>query len=341
MVASNSPSRGGCVMVCSVRTVLSAPYGVYYTESGCVHREACVELHPTPFETEMIRDAQHFVGRWHDVQQLVQAVDQRRAVVVCGPPRSGRSSLLFHIVTAAAVLFEHDEQPAFYLDLTAFPDVASAAQTIVTALAPAGTSWEQALLRAPIAPLITLDGIDAPHLGGEGSTWLAALAGDVVAGRLRVIASADADYHSPTGVTRVVLRGVGASFVREYLAVMLPDGPLPSRADQQFVATVARGHLGTVVTVLVLWYQSLHDRDFDWQTRAMGLQPMLAVPAPTDASGALLHEAAADSRGTAAPIAAHASLPAVESSRQLVQQVPGWVVVVCLVVAIVLLWWGR
>lgn len=321
----------------------NAPYGIYYTELLRGALRGDVLLHPTPFETEMIRDAEQFVGRWHDVHALVQCVDRRTVGVVCAAPQSGRSSLLFHIVAAAPVLFEYDELPAYYIDVATFPDLTSVQTTIAAAFASDATPWQQALLRAPTAPLLALDNTDATQHTDTIGAWLGELATACAAGQVRVIAAAGEGMVLPTGCARIGLSAVGQSFLTEYLSVMLPDGPHPNRAEQQFIVTVARGHLGTLITTLVLWYQARLDNDGDWQARAIGLHP---VAVAAESAGAAVEDAPLTPEHPVQGVTAPRPVRAVTRSGDDagIAQIPGWIVLVAGMVALVLIAvaaWGH
>ena len=302
-----------------------------------------MDLQTTPFESHMLRDAQTFVGRWSELQHLIHAIDQRRPVIVIAPPQSGRSSLLFHAVAAGAVLLDYDELPAFYLDMAEFPDVAAVACTIAEAFAPPGTPWQLAILRTGTAPLLALDNIDAPQFAESRLDWQAQLATEVRAGRLRIIAAAEHPDAVVPDWQRVDLAPVGQSFLREYLDVTLPDGPHPSRADQQFIVNACHGHLGTLILLLTLWYRSLKQPDFDWRTVAVHLSgensPPLTVPALPAAASAHVGDM---------PTGGELLRPvndAVESSKHALRTglvgMRGWVILVALVVVFFLWYWGS
>jgi len=289
-----------------------------------------MDLRTTPFETQMLRDAQTFVGRWSELQLLITAVDQRRPAIAIAAPQSGRSSLLFHAVAAGAVLLDYDDLPAFYLDMAEFPDLVAVQDTIAEAFAPPGISWQQAILRSGTAPLLAFDNIDAPQFADVRSDWQALLAAEVRAGRLRVIAAAADLDAAVTDWQRVDLAPVGQSFLSEYLDVTLPDGPHPNRAEQQFIVTVARGHLGTMIIALTLWYQSLQQPELAWQTIAERIRvedagkPPLLIHSSTPLDAAAHQPPSAERTQTA-----HTTLREHERTvDRSVVGISGWVVVI-------------
>ena len=291
----------------------------------------------------MLRDARTFVGRWGELQILMNAIDRRRPAMVVAPPQSGKSSLLFHAVAAGGVLLDHDKLAAFYIDMAEFPNLDAVQTTIAEAFAPAGTPWLQAILRPDTAPLLVFDNIDAPQHAAQREEWLAQLANEAAAGRLRVIGSCCNARRLPTEWERVTLSPANQSFLSEYLDVTIPDGNHPNREDQAFMIAVSRGHLGTLITVLTLWYRAQHQAVFAWRPLAMTLnppqQPESTAQVPVGASVALTVE---DREVGADTIAKN---PAHQTSKAVVPRViavpSGWVVLIALSIAVALWIWGR
>ena len=291
----------GLIMSCSIRTVHRASYGSIIRPRG-----APLDIHTTPFETQMLRDATLFVGRWSELQLLMHAIDKRRPVLVVAPPRSGKSSLLFHAVAAGGILLDHDDLPAFYLDMAEFPDYEAVETTIAEAFAPPGTPWLQAILRPATAPLLAFDNIDAPQFAPHRDAFMAQLANECAAGRLRVIAAASQLDAVPAVWERVHLGPVGQSFLSEYLDVCIPDGPHPDRADQTYMVVHARGHVGTMIVILTLWYRAQRQSDLDWRTLAAALTP----PQPEQSIGGPRIQAEVSWGSTTDPIGGESPMPA-------------------------------
>ena len=265
-----------------------------------------MDIHTTPFETQMLRDATLFVGRWGELQLVMQAIDKRRPVLVVAPPQSGKSSLLFHAVAAGGILLDHDDLPAFYLDMAEFPDIEAVETTIAEAFAPAGTPWLQAILRPDTAPLLAFDNIDAPQFAPHRDAWMAQVAGESAAGRLRVIAAASLLDAVPSPWEQIHLGPVGQSFLREYLDVCIPDGPHPDRADQTYMVAHARGHVGTLIVILTLWYRAQRQADLDWRALAAALTP----PQPVQPTSAPYVQADESPGTTTDPIGGESPMPA-------------------------------
>ena len=291
----------GLIMSCSIRTVHRASYGSIIRPRG-----APLDIHTTPFETQMLRDATVFVGRWSELQLLMHAIDKRRPVLVVAPPRSGKSSLLFHAVAAGGILLDHDDLPAFYLDMAEFPDYEAVETTIAEAFAPPGTPWLQAILRPATAPLLAFDNADAPQFAPHRDAFMAQLAKECAAGRLRVIAAASQLDAVPATWERVHLGPVGQSFLREYLDVCIPDGPHPDRADQTYMVVHARGHVGTLIVILTLWYRAQRQSDLDWRTLAAALTP----PQQVQSIGGPRIQAEVSPGSTTDPIGGESTMPA-------------------------------
>ena len=291
----------GLIMSCSIRTVHRASYGSIIRPRG-----APLDIHTTPFETQMLRDATVFVGRWSELQLLMHAIDKRRPVLVVAPPRSGKSSLLFHAVAAGGILLDHDDLPAFYLDMAEFPDYEAVETTIAEAFAPPGTPWLQAILRPATAPLLAFDNTDAPQFAPHRDAFMAQLANECAAGRLRVIAAASQLDAVPAVWERVHLGPVGQSFLREYLDVCILDGPHPDRADQTYMVVHARGHVGTLIVILTLWYRAQRQSDLDWRTLAAALTP----PQQVQSIGGPRIQADVSPGSTTDPIGGESPMPA-------------------------------
>ena len=291
----------GLIMSCSIRTVHRASYGSIIRPRG-----APLDIHTTPFETQMLRDATVFVGRWSELQLLMHAIDKRRPVLVVAPPRSGKSSLLFHAVAAGGILLDHDDLPAFYLDMAEFPDYEAVETTIAEAFAPPGTPWLQAILRPATAPLLAFDNIDAPQFAPHRDAFMAQLANECAAGRLRVIAAASQLDAVPAVWERVHLGPVGQSFLSEYLDVCIPDGPHPDRADQTYMVVHARGHVGTLIVILTLWYRAQRQSDLEWRTLAAALTP----PQQVQSIGGPRIQAEVSPGSTTDPIGGESAMPA-------------------------------
>ena len=270
-----------------------------------------MDIHTTPFETQMLRDATLFVGRWGELQLVMQAIDKRRPVLVVAPPQSGKSSLLFHAVAAGGILLDHDDLPAFYLDMAEFPDIEAVETTIAEAFAPAGTPWLQAILRPDTAPLLAFDNIDALQFAPHRDAFMAQLANECAAGRLRVIIAASQLDSVPAKWEQIHLGPVGQSFLREYLDVCIPDGPHPDRADQTYMVAHARGHVGTLIVILTLWYRAQRHADLDWRALTAALTPpqaghaMSASHTQADASPL----STAEHTGGELPVPAHSAPP--------------------------------
>ena len=303
-----------------------------------------MDIFTTPFETQMLRDARLFVGRWSELQLLINAVDKRRPAVVVAPPQSGKSSLLYHAVAASGVLLDHDDLPAFYLDMAEFPDFDAVEKTIAEAFAPLGTPWLQAILRPDTAPFLAFDNIDAPQFDAHRDTWMTQLANEVAAGRLRVIAAASQLNTVPPPWEQVSLGPVGQSFLREYLDVSLPDEPHPDRADQTQMLALAHGHVGTLIIVLTLWYRAHRQHDLDWRALAAALtppQPTQTTPDPGYHVAAPPTTTADDSSGDAPEIA-----PSASRLRAPVAAVPavvnlGWMLLAVTVICAAVWIWGS
>jgi len=211
-----------------------------------------------PFAATMVRDAQYFVGRWGEIQQVVEALERRTPALVVGPTGSGRSSLLYHVVAAAPVLFDETELVAHYIDVAGFPDVASIEIAIAQAFQQPVNQWLRMVPSLTHPPLLAFDNVDTPHLAPEFAEWWHRLWPVVRAGHLRCVATAQvADPRAPWRV--VTLRPIDGATVNELVVAALgEDGPRLPRNDQEWIMRQSQGHMATAVALLAQWHQAGH-----------------------------------------------------------------------------------
>jgi hypothetical protein len=154
--------------------------------------------------------------------------------------------------------------------------------------------------------LLAFDNIDAPQFAPHRDAWMAQVAGESAAGRLRVIAAASLLDAVPSPWEQIHLGPVGQSFLREYLDVCIPDGPHPDRADQTYMVAHARGHVGTLIVILTLWYRAQRQADLDWRALAAALTP----PQPVQPTSAPYVQADESPGTTTDPIGGESPMPA-------------------------------
>jgi len=209
-----------------------------------------------PFAATMVRDAQYFVGRWGEIQQVVEALERRTPALVVGPTGSGRSSLLYHVVAAAPVLFDETELVAHYIDVAGFPDVASIEIAIAQAFQQPVNQWLRMVPSLTHPPLLAFDNVDTPHLAPELAEWWHRLWPVVRAGHLRCVAAAQvSDTSAPWRV--VTLRPIDGATVNELvMAALGEEGPRLTRNDQEWVMRQSQGHMATTVALLARWHQA-------------------------------------------------------------------------------------
>lgn len=213
-------------------------------------------MHQQPFAPAMVRDAQYFVGRWGEIQQVVEALERRTPALVVGPAASGRSSLLYHVVAAAPVLFDETELVAHYIDVAGFPDIDAIETTIAQAFQQPISQWLRMLPGFTYPPLLAFDNVDVAHLATTMPAWWQRLMPAIRAGHLRCVA---ATHTVDTAIAwRVVpMRPiVGATLNELVVAALGEDGTRLSRSDQEWVMRQSQGHMGQVVALLARWHQS-------------------------------------------------------------------------------------
>lgn len=133
-----------------------------------------------PFtERSRITDPARFTGRWREVGMVFDRLEQRRPVLLSGPPGSGKSSLLTHVAQSAAAVMELPKLTSFYLDLSGAPDEAFVYHVLLRELGSRGNTASQlevALGGVGRTVLICLDEVQVAVAAGWGVALLERLA---------------------------------------------------------------------------------------------------------------------------------------------------------------------
>ena len=237
-----------------------------------------------PFAAEMLRNHEYFVGRWSELNQLCQVLEQRTPALLMGARQSGRSSLLYHFVHAASALFDHDTMRAYYIDLAEFPDIAAVRATVAAAFAQQPAHWQRALLELPAPPLLAFDNCDAPQLADTIDIWWQELLPAVRQGQLRCVAVAQTLPLTTMPWQTVPMRSVDGTMLTDMVEAQLGDTGLRLDRDTHvFLLKTSRGNVGHLMAGLRLWYHHQQHPQFDW--RAVYAQLPAAT---TDAAAAVL-----------------------------------------------------
>ncbi|HMO59454.1 MAG TPA: ATP-binding protein [Roseiflexaceae bacterium] len=148
-----------------------------------------------PFtERGRITRVERFIGRWAELSLIFGALENRRPVLLCGTPGIGKSSLLTHIVAAAAANFEEPELRSYYLRLDGQGNAADVYRAVINALGAQGettAALEIAMLETRHRVVLCLDDVDTALTAGWGAELLESLARVARNGMLLLVAALD------------------------------------------------------------------------------------------------------------------------------------------------------
>lgn len=299
-----------------------------------------------PFAAHMVRDHARFAGRWSEIQHVCAALDRRSPALVIGPPQSGRSSLLYHLVHAAPALFDEPAMQSYYIDLQTCPDIATLRATIASAFHQPPARWQAYLVEVTTPPLLAFDTCDAPQLADTLPSWWHELLPLVRDGRLRIIATAVQSPVSDMPWQVVPIQRVDGPMLDDIVSAQLgDDGPRLSRADHTWMLQHSQGHIGVLMACLRAWYRAYPTPGQAWRATVSRQSGDATVLAPPDSAAALASEWYVSDADTAQlPVTADAQSAPYGTSPAVVFEVPGilWVIaVICMVVLGWLLWWGA
>jgi len=295
-----------------------------------------------PFAPEMLRTHEYFVGRWSELNQLCQILEQRTPALLMGARQSGRSSLLYHFVHAAGALFDHDGMRAYYIDLAEFPDIAAIRATVASAFAQQPAHWQRALLDLSAPPLLAFDNCDAPQLADTIDIWWQELLPAVRQGQLRCVAVAQTLPLTTMPWQTVPMRAVDGTMLTDIVETQLGDaGARLSRYDHAFLLKTSRGNVGHVMAGLRLWHRHQQHPGFDWRAAYAQLPTAtvdVAAAVLVADAGEWVAVADADTStydGTTLPGAAQQSIAAPPL------EFPTILIVIAVLCLLALLWWGM
>lgn len=110
-----------------------------------------------------ITNPEYFIGRWIELSLIFERIEAARPVIISGVPAIGVSSILTHVVQAAAANLEEPALRAFYLDIGQAKDSASIYTTLMSALGGHGSklaAFELSLIELGHPVLLALDNAD-------------------------------------------------------------------------------------------------------------------------------------------------------------------------------------
>lgn len=171
-----------------------------------------------PFtQRQRITRPERFVGRWRELSVIFDRLEAGRPVLIGGVAGIGISSLLTHLVQAAAVNLERPDLVALYADLAVLEDETALYELVNRALGRRGDSLatlELTITQWSGPVLLCLDGVQAAVAAGWGGPLLENLARVV----RRSVALPAAVPPLPATSSSVDLKrkpGVGGSFALE------------------------------------------------------------------------------------------------------------------------------
>lgn len=242
-----------------------------------------------PFtERGRITAAERFAGRWGELSLIFERLESGRPVLIAGGPGIGKSSLLTHIMQAAAVNLEIPELRAYYLDLQSAEDAAQIYATLAGALGQRGdtlAALELGLVAAGDPVLVCLDNAQQALAAGWGEGLLEALARVARGGQLLlVVAMEGAPPLLSERFAMIKLGALAQTEVRLLLATYL-DGTGVDFTPQELreIADLSGAHPAYVQRAAYYLFQSKLDPSLDWRAayRAeVRARPIPGAPLP-------------------------------------------------------------
>ncbi len=258
-----------------------------------------------PFtQRSRITDPARFAGRWRELSQICERLEQRRPVLIAGASGVGKSSLLTHVAQSAGVVLERPDLDALFVDLEMLPSAAACYQLLVSALGSRGDSaaaLELALIEADGPVLICLDNADDALTAGWGEDLLERLArmarGSAAArrGGIALPGTGDIDMLLVAGV------GTRAPQLSEPFAV-ITLGALPAAelrliteayldgtsvefnpAELRELAALSTGHPAYLQRAAYHLFKSRVEPGYNWQAAYLAearAMPVIGAPLP-------------------------------------------------------------
>jgi hypothetical protein len=133
-----------------------------------------------PFtQRSRITEPTRFAGRWRELSQIYERLEQRRPVMLAGAAGVGKSSLLTHTAQSASAVLERPDLESLFVDMAVVPDGATCYRLLVEALGGIGdtpAALELALIEAEGPVLACFDNAQQAIAAGWGENFLERLA---------------------------------------------------------------------------------------------------------------------------------------------------------------------
>ena len=290
-----------------------------------------------------ITNPEFFIGRWIELSLIFERIEAAQPVIISGVPAIGVSSVLTHVVQAAAANLEEPSLRTFYLDIRQASDSETIYATLISALGSRGSNlsaFELALIELGHPVLIALDNADMSMQQDWGVHMLEAFARLVrrspfmlligIHGRPPLLSerfgSVRLGAFQPTEV-----RLLGETYLEE-------TGMHFSPAEYAELQTLSAAHPAYVQRAAFHLFESKYNPDYQWKLAY--LREARERPIPGAALPAAIFE------GRAAQEALHSSadfdtegLPRRPDAFSLPESQPGLGLILLLIIALVLGLW--
>jgi hypothetical protein len=225
-----------------------------------------------PFtERSRITKPEHFVGRWVELSILFDRIETRRPVLVAGVGGIGRSSLLTHVVQAAAANFDNPELAAFYLDLNGASEASQVFRALTSALHSTGetlAALEVALIESGREVIICLDNAQAVLMHEWGQALLEGLARTARSGALKLVAAVAGRAPALSEPFATITLGAFQPAEIRLLADAYLEGTGVSfgPADLAALAAVSGAHPAYLQRAAFYLFRAKREPGFDWRS---------------------------------------------------------------------------
>jgi hypothetical protein len=259
-----------------------------------------------PFtQRSRITDPTRFAGRWRELSQIFERLEQRRPVMVSGSPGVGKSSLLTHTAQSASAVLERPDLESLFADLAVLPDANACYKLLVKALGGFGetpAALELALIEAEGPVLICFDNADVAIAAGWGEDLLERLArmarsSAARSGGIALPGTGDIDLLFIVGVGATAPR-LGEPFAVVRLGALPPTetrliieayldgtGVEFSPAELRDLAFLSAGHPAYLQRAAFHLFQSYVQPGYNWQEAYLNearSMPVIGAPLPPE-----------------------------------------------------------
>jgi hypothetical protein len=237
-----------------------------------------------PFiERGRITNPAHFVGRWRELSILFDRVEARRPVMLTGVGGIGKSSLLTHVVQAAAANLDNSQVAAFYLNLDGAISATQIYHTLSSALQSPGdtqAALELALIESGRQVIVCLDNAHAVVAQPWGEQLLESLARMArTGGIMLVVALSGAEPVLSERFARISLGAFQASEVRLLVEAYLEEAAVSfSPAELAALTKLSAGHPAYLQRAAFHLFRAKREPHYNWRAAYLAEARELPVP---------------------------------------------------------------